>query len=214
MEINSSIDTIIDMITDPDLRKKWDAFISHYSVVEKVNENQSLITIVYVSDRNEVMDLALLRTIKYEPGHASITYNSIETPKIPKHPEYSRVHCQESRYDIYSIGFAKTRATTDSTDESNSSDYKVKLESESISQKSKIVYSNQFSNELTRFLLSELIEETNFIKNAWKNLKKFAENEHDSTPVLVRRIKENMIMKALSKKTIMKRSESDEINTN
>jgi len=165
MEINASIDTIVEIITKKNLRKKWDLFISNYEVVEKINDKQSIVLIVFVSDRNEVMDLSLMRTITYEPGHATVLYSSVDHPKVPLHPNHKRVTCSESRYDIYLLKGQKLRSKTDSTDESASPELKIKDEDE-FKPKCKVVYTNYLTNDMTRFLCSEMIEETNYIKEA------------------------------------------------
>lgn len=184
IEIASSIEFIIEIITNPFFRKKWDSILVSYEIIEIFNEQQNLVWIVFTSERNQLMDLSLICTTKFENDSATVIFQSIEHAKIPIDPNHTRVHCEESKYIISNI--SNPLVTTEDSQANNN--------------KCLITYTTKMMPDMARFLCSEFVEETGHIKNSWKNLKILAEKKDDFDGEYVKRMKENIILGALKTK--------------
>ncbi|CAG9332967.1 unnamed protein product [Blepharisma stoltei] len=196
IEIEASIATLVEIITEPALRKKWDSLLLEYDVIENISENESLVSIVFLSDKNEKMDLALSCIINIQENYASVEYASVETPKVPINPQFPRVHCSGSKYEIYDMRNKPEEAQSDGA----LSDIQGERISGSNEFRSKIVYKTILMPDMTKFLCSEFVEETNFIKSSWKNLKELAESNDFNSFHRTPRAKKNTIIEALEHK--------------
>jgi len=172
VEVSCSVESLVELITETELRKQWDVMTFKFEVYHS-KDDCKYYQVCLLSDKKEKLEMLLKCKVTTQKGHAFIEFSEVETSDtnyIMETEEYTRVNCKSSIYEIRELGVS-TRRCSSNTQDSETAD----LETLSEDTVCKLTCTHDISPSLAKFICGEFSEETSRFRDAFLNLKQLAE---------------------------------------
>lgn len=191
--INAELDRIIQAITVPEDRKMWDYRLCNMTTAD-IKEDSGVSIFEYRS-RSGLLSLTFDRkVIKYDSENAEIMFESRKNPKMPKTSQelISTKYCISSNHSTYTSFLCPDDSTPT-----------FSLEFPTCCNVGEPCYTLKYTSTLPlsclKYMVDEISQETDYLKNAWSRLKAISEGKE--IPLTLDPETPNLLMEALRRKT-------------